>query len=159
MKKYTDDEIIEIFKTFPKDKYSLIVSSSNNENDPLTSYSPFIEFEDKFYIVMSSSMPHYKNIETSKKAHIFIIEDEKDAFHIFARKRLYFSAVCKVVEKERFYNHFEKRFSDSLSFIKEMDDFVIIELTPKDKSLVLGFGAAYIMNENKELKQKSISHK
>lgn len=159
MKKHTNDEIIETFRTFPQDKYSLILSTSNNENDPLTSYSPFIENEDKFYTVMSSSMPHFKNIEANKKAHVFIVEDEKDASHIFARKRLYFSASCKIVEKNEFYNLFEKRFGDSLSFIKEMDDFKVVELSPKEKSLVLGFGAAYYMNENGELKQKSISHK
>lgn len=159
MKKHTNDEIIETFRTFPQDKYSLILSTSNNENDPLTSYSPFIENEDKFYTVMSSSMPHFKNIEDNKKAHVFIVEDEKDASHIFARKRLYFSASCKIVEKNEFYNLFEKRFGDSLSFIKEMDDFKVVELSPKEKSLVLGFGAAYYMNENGELKQKSISHK
>lgn len=159
MKKYSEDEIIEIFKTFPSDKFSLTLSSSNSDNDPLTSYSPFVENDNKFYVVMSSSMPHFKNIESSKKAHVFIIEDEKDAFHIYARKRLYFGANCKVVEGEKYYELFDKRFGEALSFIKEMGDFKIVELSPKEKSLVLGFGAAYIMDEKGKLKQKSISHK
>ncbi len=159
MKKYTNDEVIESFKKFPQDKFSLILSSSNSENDPLTSYSPFIENENKFYVVMSSSMPHYKNIETNKKAHVFIIEDEKDASHIFARKRLYFSSTCKVVEGEKYFEMFDKRYGETLAFIRKMADFKIIELTPKEKSLVLGFGAAYYMNEAGELMQKSISHK
>lgn len=159
MKKYTDNEIIEIFKTFAQDKYSLILSSSNKENDPLTSYSPFVENDNKFYTVMSSSMPHFKNIEESKKAHVFIIEDEKDASHIFARKRLYFSSNCKIVDDEKYYQLFDERFGESLSFIKKMSDFKIIELTPNEKSLVLGFGAAYLMNKDGELLQKNISHK
>ncbi|WP_428024691.1 hypothetical protein [Arcobacter sp.] len=159
MKKLTDNEIIEIFTTFTKDKFSLILSTSNKEIEALTSYSPFVEAKGKFYTVMSSSMPHYKNIEQTLKAHVFIIEDEKDASHIFARKRLYFGANCKIVEGEEYFELFDKRYGESLSFIRTMKDFKIVELSPKEKSLVLGFGAAYLMNEQGELLQKNISHK
>lgn len=159
MNKATDNEIIDTFNTFTKDKFSLILSTSNENIDPLTSYSPFVEDDNKFYTVMSSNMPHFKNLEENLKAHIFIIEDEKEASHIYARKRLYFSASCKIVEDEKYFELFDKRFGESLSFIRKMKDFKIVELTPKEKSLVLGFGAAYLMNEQGELVQKNISHK
>lgn len=159
MKKYTDEEILEIFKTFTKDKFSLILSTTNKENTPLTSYSPFVEVDNKYYVVMSSSMPHYKNIELLKKAHAFIIEDEKEAFHIFARKRLYFNTTCKIVDEKDYFKYFDERYGDSLSFIKTMGDFKIIELIPEEKSLVLGFGAAYVMDKDGKLLQKNISHK
>lgn len=159
MKKPSDDEIIDTFNTFTKDKFSLILSTTNENIEPLTSYSPFVEAEGKFYTVMSSSMPHFKNIKDTLKAHVFIIEDEKDASHIFARKRLYFSASCKIVEDENYFKLFDKRYGESLSFIRTMKDFKIVELSPKEKSLVLGFGAAYLMNEQGELVQKNISHK
>jgi putative heme iron utilization protein len=159
MNKATDNEIIETFNTFTKDKFSLILSTTNENIDPLTSYSPFVEDADKFYTVMSSAMPHFKNIEKSLKAHVFIIEDEKEASHIFARKRLYFSADCKIVDEEKYFELFDKRYGESLSFIRKMKDFKIVELTPKEKSLVLGFGAAYLMNEEGKLIQKNISHK
>jgi len=159
MNKPTNEEIINTFNTFTKDKFSLILSTTNKEIEPLTSYSPFVEDSNKFYAVMSSSMPHFKNIENTKIAHVFIIEDEKDASHIFARKRLYFSAICKIVDDEKYFELFDKRYGESLSFIKKMKDFKIVELIPKEKSLVLGFGAAYLMNENQELIQKNIGHK
>jgi len=159
MNKPTNEEIINTFNTFTKDKFSLILSTTNKEIEPLTSYSPFVEDSNKFYALMSSSMPHFKNIENTKVAHVFIIEDEKDASHIFARKRLYFSATCKIVDDEKYFELFDKRYGESLSFIKKMQDFKIVELTPKEKSLVLGFGAAYLMNENQELIQKNIGHK
>jgi hypothetical protein len=159
MKKPTDNEIIDTFNTFTKDKFSLILSTTNENIEPLTSYSPFVEDNGKFYTVMSSSMPHYKNIEQTLKAHVFIIEDEKDASHIFARKRLYFGASCKIVQGEKYFELFDNRYKESLSFIRTMKDFKIVELTPKEKSLVLGFGAAYLMNEQNELVQKNISHK
>jgi putative heme iron utilization protein len=40
-----------------------------------------------------------------------------------------------------------------------MKDFKIIKITPEEKSLVLGFGAAYKMGVDGKLKSKSISHK
>lgn len=159
MNKLSNTEIIDTFNTFTKDKFSLILSTTNENIDPLTSYSPFVEDDNKFYTVMSSSMTHFKNIEETLKAHVFIIEDEKDASHIFARKRLYFSASCKIVDEEKYFELFDKRYGESLSFIRKMKDFKIVELTPKDKSLILGFGAAYLMNEQGELVQKNISHK
>lgn len=159
MKKQTDEEIIEIFNTFCQDKYSLIISSTSNENEPLTNYTPFVKSDNKYYVVMSCAMPHFENITNSKKAHVFIVEDEKDASHIFARKRMYFSSTAKLIEDESYFDLFDKRYGESLSFIKTMKDFKIIELTPKEKSLVLGFGAAYKMNEEGELVNKNIAHK
>lgn len=160
MKKYTNEEIIEIFNTFSQDKYSLILSTTSNENDPLTNYSPFVENDNKYYVAISSMMPHYANIESTQKAHVMIIEDEKEASHIYARKRLYFNSACKIVEnEEEIFKLFDTRYGDKLSFLRDMKDFKVIELTAKEKSLVLGFGAAYKMNTKGELVHKNISHK
>ena len=160
MKKYTNEEIIEIFNTFTQDKYSLIVSTSNEKNEPLTNYTPFVEQSNKYYICVSSAMPHFENMQKSKNAHIMVIEDEQDASHIYARKRLYFSSTCEVLqEQETIFKLFDERYGEKLSFLRDMKDFKIIELTPKEKSLVLGFGAAYKMDENGELGHKNISHK
>lgn len=160
MKKYTNEEVIEIFKTFTQDKYSLIVSSTSNDNEPLTNYAPFVENDNKYYICVSSSMPHFENMQKTKKAHVMIMQDEKDAFHIYARQRLYFDATCEIIENEEpIYALFDKRYGDKLSFLKDMKDFKVVALIPKEKSLVLGFGAAYKMNENGELQNKTISHK
>ena len=99
-------------------------------------------------------------IESTKKAHVMIIEDEKEASHIYARKRLYFNSECKVVEnEEEIFKLFDNRYGDKLSFLRDMKDFKVIELTAKEKSLVLGFGAAYKMNTEGELVHKNISHK
>jgi putative heme iron utilization protein len=39
-----------------------------------------------------------------------------------------------------------------------MKDFRIIKITPEEKSLVLGFGAAYKMGVDGKLINKTISH-
>ena len=156
----TDTEIIEQFQTFDKDKYSLIVSTASLENEPLTNYSPFVKIDEDYYISVSANLPHYTNMIDTKKAHIMIIEDEATAGHIYARKRLYFSADCELEEdSEKIFQLFDERYGDALSFLREMKDFKILKLTPKEKSLVLGFGAAYKMGTDGKLLNKSISHK
>jgi len=99
MEKYIDEEIIEKFESFCDDKYSLIISTADKDNIPLTNYSPFVKSKGDYYICVSSNLPHYKNMEEHKKAHVFIIEDEEKASHIYARQRLYFDASCEVIEK------------------------------------------------------------
>lgn len=155
-----ENEIIETFKTFDKDKYSLILSTTSKDNEPLTNYSPFVKLDENYYISVSSNLPHFTNMVETKKAHVLIIEDEATAEHIYARKRLYFSTDCEVEKDcEKIFKLFDERYGDKLSFLREMKDFKIIKLTPKEKSLVLGFGAAYKMDIDGKLANKNISHK
>ena len=158
--KYSEQQIIEQFQNFDKDKFSLIISTTSSENEPLTNYSPFVKLDEDYFISVSENLPHYKNMIETGKAHILIIEDEANAEHIYARKRLYFSASCNVEENtERIFDLFDKRYGDKLSFLRQMRDFKIIKLRPKEKSLVLGFGAAYKMDTNGKVANKSIKHK
>ena len=160
MNSNNEQEIIETFNNFDKDKYSLILSTTSRENEPLTNYSPFVKLDEDYYISVSSNLPHFTNMIETKKAHVLIIEDEATAGHIYARKRLYFSVSCEVeTENEKIFKLFDERYGDKLSFLREMKDFKIIKLTPKEKSLVLGFGAAYKMGIDGKLANKNISHK
>jgi len=160
MNKLSNEDIINEFNNFDKDKYSLIISSTSNDNTPLTNYSPFVKKNNDYFISVSSNMPHYKNMIENKKAHILIIEDEKEASHIYARKRLYFNATCQeITNKNEIFDLFDKRYGEALSFLRDMGDFAVIKLSPLEKSLVLGFGAAYKMDLNGKLVQKTISHK
>lgn len=152
-------ELLEKFESFQDDKYSLIISSVDEECRPLTSYSPFVVLDGNYYICVSSMLPHYKNMMTTKRVHVMIMEDESRAENIYARKRLYFSADCELEEDaEKIFKLFDKRYKDQLSFFRNMKDFKVIKLTAGDKSLVLGFGAAYKLDKNHKLSSKNISH-
>ena len=159
MNKMNDEEIIKVFHEFDQDKMSLILSTTSNENEPLTNYAPFVKLGEDYYVSVSSKLPHFRNMLTTNKAHVLLIEDEATASHIYARKRLYFSVSCEVESNtEKIFQLFDARYGDALSFLKEMQDFKILKLTPKEKSLVLGFGAAYKMGVDGQLMNKSISH-
>jgi heme oxygenase (biliverdin-IX-beta and delta-forming) len=155
-----NEDIIKAFHNFDKDKFSLIISTTSQENEPLTSYAPFVKIGEEYYVSISSNLPHFKNMTETKKAHILIIEDESKAEHIYARKRLYFSASCEIEnDMEKIFKLFDERYGDKLLFLRDMKDFKVIKITPKERSLVLGFGAAYKMGEDGKLANKTISHK
>jgi len=155
-----NEEIIEAFKNFDKDKFTLIISTTSGENEPLTNYAPFVKIDENYYVSVSSNLPHFTNMMETKRAHVLIIEDEASADHIYARKRLYFSVACELEEDmEKIYKLFDARYGDKLSFLRSMADFKVIKLTPKERSLVLGFGAAYKMGVDGKLANKTISHK
>lgn len=152
-------DILKKFENFEDDKYSLIISSVDKDCQPLTSYSPFVMLDGNYYICISSMLPHYKNMMLTKKAHIMMIEDESKAENIYARKRLYFSADCELEEDvEKIFKLFDNRYGDQLSFFRNMKDFKVIKLIAGDKSLVLGFGAAYKLDKDHKLSNKNISH-
>ena len=156
----SNEEIIETFKNFDKDKFSLIISTTNKQNEPLTNYAPFVKIDEEYFVSVSANMPHFANMIETQKAHILIIEDESSADHIYARKRLYFGVTCALEEdEEKIFKLFDARYGDKLSFLRTMKDFKIIKLTPQERSLVLGFGAAYKMGVDGKLLNKSISHK
>lgn len=156
----SNEEIIEAFHSFDKDKYSLIISSTSTDNEPLTNYAPFVKLGEDYYVSVSSNLPHFTNMQQTKKAHILIVEDESKADHIYARKRLYFSATCEIEkDMEKIYKLFDERYGDKLSFLREMKDFKVVKITPLERSLVLGFGAAYKMGSDGKLANKTISHK
>jgi len=153
-------EIIEAFKNFDKKRQSLIISTVSTQNEPLTNYAPFVKIDEDYFVSVSSNLPHFTNMIETKKAHILIIEDESEADHIYARKRLYFSAICALEEDmEKIFKLFDAKYGDKLSFLREMKDFKIIKITPQERSLVLGFGAAYKMDKDGKLVNKTISHK
>lgn len=155
----TNEEIVQEFKDFDKDKYSLIISSTNSENFPLTNYAPFVKIGEDYFVSVSQNLPHFVNMAETKRAHILIIEDEATADHIYARKRLYFGASCDVEEDtEKIFKLFDERYGDKLSFLRDMKDFKIVKITPEERSLILGFGAAYKMGVDGQLLNKSISH-
>ena len=154
------EEIINEFKKFDEDKYSLIISTTSKENNPLTNYAPFVKIGEEYFVSVSQNLPHYTNMVETKKAHILIIEDESSADHIYARKRLYFLASCEIEnDTEKIYKLFDERYGEQLSFLRSMKDFKVIKITPEEKSLVLGFGAAYKMDVDGNLMSKTISHK
>ncbi len=62
---------------------SLTISSIDEKGYPFSSYAPFVKYNHKYYVYLSSIAKHSSNLTKNKIASIFFSEDEKDCSNIF----------------------------------------------------------------------------
>ena len=68
---------------------SLLLASVAADGTPHASYAPTVPGKGgKYYVHVSELAKHFHNLSTDGRVSALIIEDEKDAANIFARKRL-----------------------------------------------------------------------
>lgn len=132
---------------------TVVLSTVDKEGDPFASYSPYVkDDENNFYVFVSTAVQHSHNMYNTQKAHLLFIEDEAATDHIYARRRLYFKAKAEKFEEnddrfEKIAQLFEKRHGEQASLVRKMPDSRFYKLTPYDGNLVLGFGAAFKLDE------------
>lgn len=139
---------------------TVILSTVDLNGEPFASYSPYVEDEEgNFYVFVSTAVQHSHNMYNTKKAHLLFIEDESITDHIYARRRLYFKANVQKFEAqderfEKITNLFEKKHGEQAALIRMMPDSRFYKLSPFDGNLVLGFGAAFKIDESNKKIQK-----
>jgi len=55
---------------------SIILATVDAEGTPNSSYAPFVQVENTFYIIVSFMAKHTKNLSEGRKTSIMFIEDE-----------------------------------------------------------------------------------
>lgn len=139
---------------------TVVLSTANKEGEPFASYSPYVEDEEgNFYVFVSTAVQHSHNMYNTQKAHLLFIEDESATNHIYARRRLYCKAKAEKFEAEderfeKIATLFEQKHGDQASLVRKMPDSRFYKLTPFDGNLVLGFGAAFKLDDtNKKIEK------
>ncbi|MEM9158236.1 MAG: pyridoxamine 5'-phosphate oxidase family protein [Verrucomicrobiota bacterium] len=128
---------------------SVVLGTAGREANPLASYAPVVWDEGRSMFVYVSRMgKHYAQMSSTGRASGMLIEDEATAENLFARKRLVVD--CDVLKIERGSERFEEkmglleeRHGETAGYLKELVDFDLFELKPREGRLVLGFGKAY----------------
>ncbi len=131
---------------------TMIISSVNENTIAHTSYAPFIENEQKFYICISAMAKHTHNILNNEMISIMMIEDESKSTNLFARKRVTFDMQVTAIERNSLIFNgsmtlFRDKFGNSAGIYESMQDFQLFELTPMSGRAVFGFGEAYDFRE------------
>ena len=123
---------------------SLQLATISKTQEPLASYSPFINIDGAFYILISSTVAHYDNILHSQKASIMLIEDESKSQNIYARRRVYYTCKAEVLaDDEELFAIFKDRHGEIIDSLTQFSDFHLVKLSPLEGNLILGFGQAY----------------
>lgn len=135
---------------------SVILATVDAEGNPNSSYAPFIQVDNTFYILVSFMAKHTKNLAEGKNASVMFIEDETATKQIYARERLTIEAETSRVERDseawnQIVDKMKAAHGKVVDVISEMKDFILIGLHPVKGSYVNGFGSAYFVDENLEI--------
>lgn len=123
---------------------SVIISSLNGDKLPEISYAPFIMQNQKIYVYISKTAPHYHNLVENPHCSIMLIEDESMCKTIFARGRVCFECMASKIEPtDELLEVFSKRQGAQMMMVLKTLDFDFFELLPRKGRLVKGFGQAF----------------
>lgn len=145
------ESISQETKEFIEQFDSAVLATVNTEAVPEASYAPVLQLEHRFYIYVSELAKHTQNLLDSRKASLLFIESEKDAHHLFARKRLTLRTLAQPVQRHSDQWHtimdrMESKFGDIIQMLKTLEDFHLFELTPESANYVRGFAQAYTLS-------------
>lgn len=132
---------------------SIILATVDGKGTPNSSYAPFVQVENTFYILVSFMAKHTKNLADGRKTSIMFIQDESATKQIYARERLTIEASTSQVERDSeiwktVVSQLKETHGKVVDVISEMKDFILIGLHPVKGSYVNGFGSAYFVDEN-----------
>ncbi|MGR3856626.1 pyridoxamine 5'-phosphate oxidase family protein [Chryseobacterium indologenes] len=135
---------------------SVILATVDAEGNPNSSYAPFIQVDQTFYILVSFMAKHTKNLADGRKTSIMFIEDESATKQIYARERLTLEAATSQIERDsEVWNTVVGKLREThgkvVEVISEMGDFILIALQPLKGSYVNGFGSAYFVNSKLDI--------
>ncbi len=112
-------------------KKTIIFSTIDENNYPLSDFSIYIMDKNKIYIFVDYTTKIYQNLKITKNANIIITEDENKAKNIFAIKKITFNAIAKEITEpsKHIFESFEKVYTKTVIKTLKKLKFVIFELT------------------------------
>jgi len=145
MKQSPEDALNSLHQT----AQSVFLSTVTLDGQPNGSYAPFLlDEKGDFYIFISQLASHTQDLLNNSQVAILLMEDEQDTRQIFARKRASYLCNCSVISKDdmnyvALLDLFELRFSNIISLLRTLPDFILFKLEIQSGDFVQGFGKAY----------------
>ncbi len=154
------DKIKDELNEFKASFGSVCLATLNPNGEVLCSYAPIIQTTNGDYIYISETAEHYASIKGNPhNIEVLFLEDESKAASVIVRKRLRYRVKATFIERgaefERVYDEFERKQGSGggISTIRNFLDFHLIKLTYEEGRFVKGFGGAFAISQNGELKQ------
>ena len=127
---------------------SVVLATLTTENEPYTSYAPFVRLKGNYYMLVSKIAKHYVNLLEQPIASIIMVEDESAVDNIFFRKRLsYLVDVELDILDAKVKEEFISRFGNMAKQLFTMN-YILVKCTVKSGTLIIGPGQAYCLDEN-----------
>jgi putative heme iron utilization protein len=127
---------------------SAVLATAAPDGAPDASYAPFVRLDDgAFHVYVSGLAAHTRNLAATGRASVLLIEPEKAAAEIFARRRLTFGCRAEPVARasprwDRVLDLFAAKFGAVVDLVRPLEDFVLVRLAPESALFVRGFANA-----------------
>lgn len=137
---------------------SLLMATASPDGEPLASHAPYVTGATGcFYIYISELAAHTANLTRHPRASVLFIEDEHQAGHPFARKRMTYACEAGEIGREEpgftaIMDQFEDRHGPLMSMLRGLRDFHLFRLIPEHATYVRGFAQAFRLS-GEELSQ------
>lgn len=133
---------------FPEQFKSVQLATCTKEGIPEASYACYLFQEGKYYLYLSRLASHFNNIATNPICSLLFIEDEDKAKQLFARRRLTIQCDAQIITRgsehfNQIMDGFAERFGNFMKAVRDLTDFELFELNPKQGSFVAGFAQTY----------------
>ena len=124
------------------------LSTLGDTGAPLSSYAPCLVREQGVVVFLSQLSGHCKNLLHDSRAGVLLIADESDVRNPFARQRVSYECVAKVVEPndapyEGYLDSLAELHGNTVALLRQLPDFVLFCLQPQSGTYVEGFGKAF----------------
>ncbi|MGC6406998.1 heme utilization protein HutZ [Bisgaard Taxon 45] len=127
---------------------TIMLATVGEDGNPNVSYAPFAINNGEYQVFISTIARHARNLQAVPKVSLMLIEDESQSRQIFARRRLSFDAVSRVVERETEewrsgVEALKARHGSLMDELSRMKDFHLFSFKPSQGLFVKGFGQAF----------------
>ncbi len=145
------NDVMAEFRNFHHEFETLLMATCNTHGEPDASYAPYVEHLGYYYIYISELATHTENLTARGQCSLLFIEDEDDAKHVFARRRV--TLKCEAEEIPRNSTTFDtvldlfvERFGKFMDMMRKLNDFHLFRLKPQSGGYVAGFAQAYTLS-------------
>lgn len=145
----TFDTALMAYQQLPLQVKSLMLSTMNPDGTPHASFAPFVmDKQHQIYLYTSALATHTQNLLSGDRASALIIADEAISPQIFARQRITYDCQVNPLTRDDpqwplTVDRFEQRFGNIIQILRQLPDFQVFQLVPRQGRFVMGFGAAY----------------
>ena len=133
------------------DMRSLQLSTVGPDGIPHCGYTPYLHRDpNSFYIFVSQLAAHTRHMLTNGTVAIMIIADEQSTSQIFARARVSYLCHAKQIPPDSpdyslVMDNYQQRHGKMAVLLRQLPDFVLFQLQPRNGQFVMGFGQAYTL--------------
>jgi len=134
--------------------HTLFMATASEQLDVDASYAPFIlDSNSSMYVFISTLARHTQNLLQHPRVSLLWVNNEQSETNNFARERLTLYCSSKIIARadkkwDSLLTLFQMRHGETITLLKQFDDFQLFRFDALEGLYVRGYGKAYPLSGN-----------